>query len=238
MTLNPNPPQNNAYQQLLAHTRQESTRSYNGRGILIQRCLTCQLKNSHCICHLKSPVAQANVDFVLIYHRDELFKPTNTGKLIADIFPNNTYAFLWQRVDPPADLINLLTDPNRLCLVVFPADTASGRAIVTQPVINTNKRLTLILLDATWRQSRRMFNASKWLTNIAALKLNPKDKAIYSTRSAHQDDYLSTVESTVLALTTCKQQTLATPLLQHFIHFDQQYVAMKQNKASCLPAKQ
>lgn len=178
------------------------------------------------------------MDFVLIYHRDELFKPTNTGKLIADIFPNNTYAFLWQRVEPAIELIKLLTDPTRHCLVVFPADNDSGRSIVTQPAKVTDKRLTLILLDATWRQSRRMFNASRWLSDIPALKLNPKDKAKYSTRSAHQDDYLSTVESAVLALADCDHPDLAKPLYQHFAHFDQQYVAMKQNKASSLPANQ
>lgn len=218
----------NPFTQLYQQAKADASREYHGRGILVQRCSICQLKPSHCICH-EVVESDCPVDFVLIFHRDEIFKPTNTGKLIAQQFPRNTHAFLWHRVTPPQALLDILRSPERDCYIVFPGEASDARAITSTIQKTSDKRTTLILLDATWRQSRRMFNASDWLKDIPCLKLNPESKAVYSTRSAAHDHYLSTAESAALALAACQSPDAAQTLFNTFALFDSRYAKMKQN---------
>ena len=57
-------------------------------------------------------------------HEDEVLKPTNTGRLVAALFPATTFVFEWGRVHPSEELQKLISDPNRLNLLVFPAEDA------------------------------------------------------------------------------------------------------------------
>lgn len=218
----------NAFHRLKAKALAESTRTYNARGKLVNRCGKCQIHPDHCICDL-SPNISSEVDFILIFHRDEIFKPSNSGRLIADTFPENTFAFCWDRKFPDKELISLIEDPNRDCYIVFPAEDTDTREILNTPKMNSGKKLTLILLDATWRQGRRMFNFSQWLAKLPVLRIVPSEKADYASRKAHQEDYLSTAESAALALSSAGYPDLAKPLLEYFSAFNQRYMSMRSN---------
>lgn len=171
------------------------------------------------------------MEFVLVMHRDELFKPTNTGRLIADCFPGQTHAFCWDRLTPHPALLALLADPGRQCLVIFPGDEAGNRPIVNQPA-PSEKVLTLILLDGTWKQGRRMYNLSPWLQQIPALKLAPEARAHYATRTAAHADYLSTAESAALALAVAGHPQSGSVLFDYFAVFNRHYAAMRRNVAT------
>lgn len=220
-------PQLNAYQQLRQQVMQSSTRHFNARGILAQRCERCQLGLRHCICNFRQ-TSESPVELVLIMHRDEVFKPTNSGRLIADRLPGQTHAFLWDRLNPDAALLALLQDPTRQYLVVFPADPNAGRPVLSAPVTD-QRQVTLILLDGTWKQGRRMYNLSPWLAGIPALAINPTERARYSSRAAAHAHYLSTAESAALALAACGDTNNATALLDYFYQFDRHYQAMRRN---------
>lgn len=218
-----------AYHRLREQVLASSTRSYQARGIHAVRCERCQLKESHCVCSFLA-ASHSPAEFVLIMHRDELFKPTNTGRLIADCFPAQCHAFCWDRLTPHPALLKLLADPARQCLIIFPGDEGGERPVVSKPVADS-RLLTLILLDGTWKQGRRMYNLSPWLQAVPALKLNPAARARYSTRVAAHDNYLSTAESAALALEVaghCQQGEL---LINYFAVFDKHYAAMRKNVA-------
>ncbi|WP_196137627.1 tRNA-uridine aminocarboxypropyltransferase [Aliikangiella sp. G2MR2-5] len=218
----------NAFHRLKEQALAESTREYKARGILVKRCNGCQLNPELCICALQ-PNLSTNIDFILIYHRDEIFKPSNTGRLIADTFPQNTYAFCWNRKTPPPELLSLLNDKERRCVIVYPAESSESRRINSSIEQQENKRLTLILLDATWRQSRRMYNFSQWLKDFEVLKINPARKSHYLSRNAADDSYLSTAESAGLALSSCGQEHTAKKLFDYFYLFNQRYSMMRSN---------
>ncbi|MCO7224754.1 tRNA-uridine aminocarboxypropyltransferase [Pleionea sp. CnH1-48] len=223
----------NAFHQLKEKVKSESSKTYRARGILVERCSDCQITPVHCICG-KQPNLKSNVDFILIYHRDEVFKPTNTGRLIADTFPQGTYAFCWDRKEPPTQLLQLLKEPDRECVIIFPADDSQQREVFSANTSATDKKLTFILLDGSWRQGRRMFNFSQWLKEFSIIKLNPEEKTLYTTRKAACDSYLSTAESAALALATVGESESAKALFEYFALFDKHYQAMKQN----LPVQQ
>jgi DTW domain-containing protein len=222
----------NSYHQLRQTCLANATREFNARGKSVVRCQHCQLAIKACICNWR-PEAQISCEFVLLMHREELFKPTNTGRLIADIFPAQTRAFCWSRTEPDAELLVLLNDPRRINLMVFPEDT-SGDSTPTAVTLeesfaqlHQDKIITFILLDGTWKQSGRMFHLSRWLDNIPCVSLPDVATKSYAVRKSHLDNYLSTAEAAALCLDLVDESLLADLLRDYFNLFNQHYLATR-----------
>lgn len=218
-----------SFQHLRERCIAESTTEFSARGKSVIRCDYCQLAVYACICAWQ-PQLHARAEFVLLLHRIEIFKPTNTGRLIADIFPAQTHAFCWSRTEPEQALLELLHDENRQCFIVFPADTpeakAKSRAVVTE-IPNNEKIKTFILLDATWKQSGRMFHLSRWLEHVPCVSLPDGVLRGYAVRKSHQDDYFSTAEAAVLCLQMMGEQQNSDALLDYFQLFNEHYLATR-----------
>jgi DTW domain-containing protein YfiP len=207
----------------------ESTKEFSARGKSVIRCDHCQLANYACICKWQ-PQLDSRVEFVLLLHRIEIFKPTNTGRLIADTFPSQTHAFCWSRTEPEQVLLDLLSDPKRQCYIVFPADTPEAKAksrLVVTKIPDDEKVKTFILLDATWKQSSRMFHLSHWLENIPCVSLPKGEVRGYAVRKSHQDDYFSTAEAAALCLQMVGEQKNSDVLLDYFQLFNAHYLATR-----------
>ncbi len=218
----------------------ESTREFNARGKSVIRCERCQLASYACICPF-CPECDTRVEFVLLMHKLEVFKPTNTGRLLADLFPHRTHVFCWNRTQPDERLLALLQDTQRQCLVVFPADTreaqAKPRPVLTQmeamQLAAEGKTLTFILLDGTWKQSSRMFHLSRWMEQVPCVLLPEGNARGYSVRKSHQDNYLSTAEAGALCLQMAGELENTETLLDYFQLFNQHYLATR----GCYPVE-
>lgn len=220
----------NQYQQLRQICLANATREFNARGKSVVRCAICQLAQKACICSWR-PSTNIQCEFVLLMHREELFKPTNTGRLIADIFPRQTHAFCWHRTEPDPELIQLLVDPKRLPLIVFPDETRS------YPFEKNNSNIifpldvipTFILLDGTWKQSGRMFHLSRWLDQVLTFSLPEVSVADYVVRKSHQQHYVSTAEAAAVCLDMAGEMLAASLLRDYFYIFNQHYLATRGN---------
>lgn len=215
----------NSYQQLRQRCLNESTRKFNARGKSVVRCETCQLADFACLCAWR-PSLHSTVEFVLLMHRDEVFKPTNTGRLIADVLPGNAHVFAWSRTDPDAELLQLLADPLRQCFIVFPASESDAREIYSA-LPKDDKMITFILLDGTWKQGSRMFHLSRWLDNVPILALPETLVRSYAVRKSHQDSYLSTLEAGALCLQIAGELSQSETLLDYFALFNHHYLATR-----------
>jgi hypothetical protein len=218
-----------SFQQLRDRCIADSTTEFSARGKSVIRCAQCQLAAYACICAWQ-PQLESRSEFILLLHRIEVFKPTNTGRLIADIFPVQTHAFCWSRTEPEQQLLDLLRDENRQCFIVFPADTpeakAKPRAVFTEIPV-TQKINTFILLDATWKQSGRMFHLSRWLDTIPCVSLPVGNLRGYAVRKSHQDDYFSTAEAAALCLQLTGELKSSEVLLDYFQLFNEHYLATR-----------
>jgi DTW domain-containing protein YfiP len=58
-------------------------------------------------------------------------KPSNTGRLIADILPD-TAAFQWSRTEPPQALLDLVASPDYQPMVVFPPLMQEERQVLSR----------------------------------------------------------------------------------------------------------
>jgi hypothetical protein len=167
-----------AVQQLYLYRKNLSTTEFNARGKKVKRCEQCRLAKQFCICALK-PKTKAQQEckaaFALIMYNSEVLKPSNTGRLIADILPD-CFAFLWSRTEVDEQLTALLADSTWQPIIVFPAQYASETQTVYQQKadIAETKRPLYIMLDGTWREAKKMFRKSAYLADFPVLSIVPE----------------------------------------------------------------
>jgi len=227
-----------AVDQLRSHCEAISTRTFNARGVTLKRCKQCQLGLQTCICEWRKP-SQSQLHFILIMHRDEVYKPTNTGRLIADLFPEQCQAFLWSRTDPDKTLLALLNDNRRHCQLVFPASENDIRTVASRPPERLEESApinTVVLLDGTWKQARKMYSQGKWMRHLPILDLShtlsesQHKWGNYRVRQACEDGQLATAEAAALALAANGEASATEHLFNYFAVFNEHYVATRGNK--------
>ena len=226
-------------EQLRRQRLQESSKPFLSRGSRLKRCDNCQLGKDHCICQqLKKD--HSHCDLILIMHRNELLKPSNSGRLIADTLPDITHAYIWSRTEPEPELLALLNQSNRQCLLVFPPKEDDPQESFNSLAVKQkldgewrDKKITLIMLDGTWKQARKMHAKSDYLKSIPILLLCEQDIADcagkYAMRQAHAPSLSSTCEAAIIALNGIGEQQASQTLQQNFTHFNNAYVASRGN---------
>ncbi len=214
-----------AWSKLYLWRSAEATKPFLARGHRIQRCGRCLLKP--CFCPHRVP-SQSDCDFLLVFHRNEVLKPTNTGRLIADCFPTNTWACTWHRNQIPKPLTELLGNPLYQPVLVFPGEQ-NPQLNPTQSSAD-GKRLLLIALDGTWKQARKMYLQSPWLHHYPAVKLSNQQLSNYGLRQAPVSQQLATVEATSQALSLVAHNNNAAQLTDYFRAFTKHYQAMRSNQ--------
>ncbi|EOD2819938.1 tRNA-uridine aminocarboxypropyltransferase [Providencia stuartii] len=202
-----------------------STKPFKARGCRVKRCHYCLLPVPQCLCQEIVPV-HAKSQFCLIMYEGEVFKPSNTGKLIADILPN-TLAFQWSRTAPDPQLLAAIQDPTRQPYIIFPESYAqSGRTVVNQPTVS-DKPALFILLDGTWPEARKMFRKSPYLDQIPVLSINTKARTDYLLRTPSKEDQHCTAEVAATLLELAGDTSASKQLFNHFNLFRDKYLEGK-----------
>jgi len=207
----------------------QSTRPFLARGGRITRCVHCMLLPYLCICPYKRTV-NTNSGFLLLMYDDEILKPSNTGRLIADIVPN-TFAYIWSRTEPNQEMLALLQDPQWQPVVIFPEEYCeSGRVVTEQKQLQPDKKPLFILLDGSWAQAKKMFRKSPYLDNLPVLSFSPENISRYLVRKAVKDNQLATAEVASLALEFIDEHGNASKLELLFEVFKENYMLGKERK--------
>ena len=198
------------------------------RGSKVKRCALCLLPLTGCIC-AERPVPVHGSAFCFIMYWGEAFKPSNTGRLIADVIADN-HAFLWERTKVEPALLQLLADPQYTPVVVFPHQYAEPeRCINSLADIKTHtvdKTPLYIMLDGTWREAKKMFK-SPYLAQIPVLGIEPEHKSLYQLREAAHKHQLCTAEVAGMVLELGGDEVAAESLNAYFEVFRRRYIAGK-----------
>lgn len=211
------------------------SRPFLARGSKVKRCAGCMLAIHLCICAFR-PEVETSCAFCLIYFRGEVFKPSNTGRLIADVVTDN-YAFQWQRTEVDPGLQALLSNPQYQPVVVFPHEYAQPeQCILTIEELNSQelktnqpgKKLLFILLDGTWREAKKMFR-SDYLQALPVLGIQPEMASAYQLREAAHLHQLCTAEVGIALLSLQGDTEAASSLQRYFQKFREHYLAGKAN---------
>ena len=213
---------------LRAQQISESRREFNARGGKMDRCEQCLIAKHYCICE-GAEYASCNAAVCLLMYHNESFKPSNTGRLIAEIVPDN-YAFRWDRTSPDPALLALLNNDKYQPFVIFPAEDVETDRVVTQVETHAGKQPLFIFLDGTWREAKKMIRKSPYLDNLPVLSITAQKLSDYRLRVAPHAHQLGTAEVAIMVLALAGEVDASTKLEQHFIKFRDAYLLGKRNK--------
>jgi len=215
------------------------TRPFLARGSKVNRCPECMLGRHLCICDYR-PRVDSSCSVCLIYYQGEVFKPSNTGRLIADVVQDN-HAFQWQRTQIDRALQDLLADPGYQPILVFPHEYAQASHCITHPQelasVQQGKKPLFVLLDGTWREAKKMFR-SDYLQALPVLGIQPKLASAYHLREAAHLHQLCTAEVGIALLGLQGDAEAAAALEVYFQTFRKHYLAGKANVVLKRPVSQ
>jgi DTW domain-containing protein YfiP len=206
-------------------------REYKARGSKLNRCEACLIAQHLCICDGINIAHTCKSAVCLIMYHNESFKPSNTGRLIADIIPDN-YAFRWDRTAPDPKLIELLNNANYYPVIVFPVNNRESEytRVITKVEQDEGKTPLYIFLDGTWREAKKMFRKSPYLDDLPILSISPELLSEYQLRVAAHAHQLGTAEVACIVLEQNKERDAAQKLTEHFIDFRDAYLKCKRKK--------
>ncbi len=185
------------------------------------RCGTCSRPQRNCLCQWVRPT-EVDTEVVILQHPAEVAHAKNTGLLLHLSLPNSRLLVgeVWS-AQAWTDA-GLTSPPTWLLYPRAASDPAPlGDFTVNGPAQNT-PRNCLVVLDATWRKSRKMLHLSPWLQGLPRLALTDAPASRYTIRKAHRAGQLSTLEATCAALSALEGESAGdrlAPLLSAFDGF-------------------
>lgn len=164
-------------------------------------CATCQRPAAACICRWASPVASA-VDVLILQHPMEAGHAKGSARLLHLCLPGSRIE-VGEQFDEAA-LAAMLGRDGRRPVLLYP-DTPGDRSLgiaAPPPYCGTLApgQVRLVVLDATWRKSRKMLYLNQALQALPRMPLRGTPPSHYLIRKAHAPDQLSTLEAVCYAL--------------------------------------
>lgn len=175
-------------------------------------CPRCMRPVSTCICEL-APVVPTSVDLLILQHPLEVHNPKGTARLLHMSVPGSS--LVTGEVFGDAVLEPLLFGDERKSVLLYPAEEGEGVPVSPSELQMSDVRL--VLLDGTWRKTRKMLAVNPLLAALPRLALKDTPAAGYgSLRRAHAEHQLSTIEAAAYALAELDPHFDKDPLLSAF----------------------
>lgn len=164
------------------------------RNNAARRCARCRMHMSLCVCAL-IPRIETQTRVVLVIHRAEERKPTNTGRLATECLVNSEVVV---RGHQAAASEPLVFAPGSQPVLLFPAEDAVPLAELAPSL----SRVTLIVPDGNWRQASKVRSRVPGMRDVpcATLPASAAKPSIYRLRSEAHEHGLATIEAIARAL--------------------------------------
>ena len=192
-------------------------------------CPRCLLAQVACICPLVTPTAHA-CQVLILQHPLEEHHAKNSARLLHLSLPGSRLV-VGEAFDDAA--LQALMPELRYTMLLYPptdyADHAAPAPLDAMQIADLHQ-LRLVVLDATWRKSRKMLHLSPALQGLPRLTLDDVPQGRYAIRKAHKPGQLSTLEATCAALAQLEGDAARwQPLLAAFDRFVAQRQALVPN---------
>jgi DTW domain-containing protein len=198
-------------------------------------CAICLRAQTSCICQWTTPTAHS-IEVLILQHAMEVHNAKGSARLLHLSLPHSRIQT--GEVFEEAALQAWLTapwlsgtsqygkgkrQPKHVVLLYPESPAGNAPGLVTPPaldpiVLRDPSQLRLIVLDGTWRKSRKMLYLNPLLQQLPRLTLHSMPASRYRIRTAHRPDLLSTLEATCAAL--AQVEGSATPFLPLLAAFD------------------
>ncbi len=156
------------------------------------RCKRCSMHGSLCVCSL-IPTLETRTRLMLVIHRVEARKPTNTGQLAAHCLPNSEIIVRGHEDRPTPPFV---PDPRTQPVFLFPHEDA----LSIEDFARSQKPVTLIVPDGTWRQASKVRARVPGVRDVPCARLPLEEPSIYRLRSEAHPHGLATIEAIARAM--------------------------------------
>jgi len=185
------------------------------------KCPACLRAQSACICAWVRPV-ELPAALLILQHPLEVGNAKNSARLLHLCVPGSVLA-VGEGFDP-FELDALLHAGGRTPVLLYP-DTPGVASLALDSAIPP-AQLLIVVLDATWRKSRKMLHLNPLLAALPRLALSNMPASGYRIRKAHAPDQLSSLEAGAYALgQVTGDMAPVAPLFEAFDGFVQQQAA-------------
>ena len=202
--------------------------THNGEGANASKrpmCPLCLRAQKACICHCVQQVHNV-VEVLILQHTQEAKHIKSSGRLLQLCLQQSQIQVGEQFLEP--QLTAWLSANDKQSYLLYPEEKsmsleASGR-VNDAPEMSSLavQDIRLVVIDASWRQSRQMLRDHPQLQALPRYSLSEMPASRYLIRQAHQADQLSSLEACCYALMRLeKDKQKFQPLLQAFDAFNQ-----------------
>jgi len=187
-------------------------------------CPRCQRPQSACICQWVTPVAHTT-EVLILQHPQEVGHAKNSAGLL-QLSLAHSRVVIGETFDAAA-LQAAMGEP-KYTVLLYPQTALSPSPVPDAKRLQDTANLRLVVLDGTWRKSRKMLHLSPLLQQLPRLSLDDVPASSYLIRKAHQPGQLSTLEATCAALAQLEGTAeRMQPLLDAFDGFVAQQLAFR-----------
>lgn len=194
-------------------------------------CKHCLRAQRTCICRLVTPIRHAT-EVLILQHPMEVRQAKGTARLLHLCLPGSRIE-VGEEFDATS-LRAMLFDPwgnsarasqsgSVQPLLLYPSAIAGDRhaaECLPSPFHGNGRAQRLVILDGTWRKSRKMVHMNPMLATLPRLSLSAPPPSAYRIRKAHRPNQLSTLEAACHALSAIEQNAERfAPLLAAFTQF-------------------
>ena len=190
-------------------------------------CAHCQRPLRTCLCLWVTPLTNLT-EVVILQHPLETQNAKNTARLL-HMSLHNSETFEGEQF---ADgfLATLLSRESKTNLLLYPPTPAEDSlqllAPAPLPALPPPEQIRLIVIDGTWRKSRKMLYLNPPLQGLPRVSLADCPPSAYAIRKAQKDNQLSTLEASCYALQQLEHSRVDyAPLLAAFEGFVRQQQA-------------
>jgi len=162
---------------------------------LYESCNECGLPIINCICN-KTAKVSTEAKFWILSSERELYRPSNTARLLKIINPESTQIFLWERTKSPEQLIKNINSDEYEVFVLFPAENEELEQRKVQ-FDASGKIPAFIILDGTWKEARKIFRKSDFLNRLPIISIEANRASNYDLRRGAAQGNLCTIEAAI-----------------------------------------
>lgn len=159
-----------------------------------ERCLRCFRPIPNCYCKDISPV-DPGVKFVYLMHPHEAKKQrTGTGRL-SSLSLSHSEIIIDRSFDANLRTQALINNPSFYPMVLYPGAGSCTAEKSNFKKLLKDRVLLVFLIDATWREARRMMYKSLSLQKLPMLSFKQEYSSVFTIKRQPKSNYLSTIES-------------------------------------------
>jgi tRNA-uridine aminocarboxypropyltransferase len=162
--------------------------------------------------------------FTLLTHFKELEKPSNTGRLVVEVLGSAAEQVRWDRINPPAELVEAIEAGGVALIYPGPADETGADLTGISHVI---------LIDSTWHEARKIHQKSPYLQKVRRVSLKPAAKSVYVLRKNQKESGLCTAECVMEILRSIGKSRDAERLLERFMKLNKPRRAVAGETIEC-----